>query len=192
LGGHLRALAPPDCYLYLAQEHEPTTVALLLGCAASRAGTGDTATSRMLFLHLPARHPASYPELALPSLVQSAALLAVGLLHQGTGNALMAEIALGEISRRLGGDALPDREGYSLAAGLALGLIALGQGRDCPALGGLRLEERLLRLMQGGPSPEAGTGGAGGWDGTGGAGPLGGGARLGAGRVRRGKATTMA
>jgi anaphase-promoting complex subunit 1 len=153
-------------------------VALLLGCAASHAGSGDAAVSRMLFLHLPARHPASYPEQALPSLVQSAALLSVGLLHRGTGNALMAEIALGEISRRLGGDALPDREGYSLAAGLALGLIALGKGRHFPALGGLRLEERLLRLMHGGPSQEAGGGGWEGGGGAAGAGLPGGGARL--------------
>lgn len=38
----------------------------------------------MLFLHLPTRHPSSYPELEISSLVQAAALLGVGLLFQGS------------------------------------------------------------------------------------------------------------
>ena len=36
-----------------------------------------------------------------------------------------------------------DREGYALAAGLALGLIALGRGRGAAGLADLRLEDRL-------------------------------------------------
>lgn len=48
-----------------------------------------------------------------------------------------------------------DREGYALAAGMALGLITLGQGRDAPGLVGVRLEERLRYFMLGGS--EAGT-----------------------------------
>ena len=36
-----------------------------------------------------------------------------------------------------------DREGYALAAGLALGLIALGRGRSALGLADLHLEERL-------------------------------------------------
>jgi len=36
-----------------------------------------------------------------------------------------------------------DREGFSLAAGLALGLVALGRGRDAIGLSDLRIEGRL-------------------------------------------------
>lgn len=36
------------------------------------------------------------------------------------------------------------REGYALAAGLALGLVVLGAGRSAPGLSGLRLDERLM------------------------------------------------
>lgn len=142
LGAHLRALSPHDWHMYLTLHHEPTTIAMLLGCAASRAGSGDALTSRMLFLHLPSRHPSSYPEVALSAAVQSAALVSVGLLYRGTGNRLVTEIALGEIGRKLPGESIPEREGYSLAAGLALGLVALGRGRDCSSLGDLRIEER--------------------------------------------------
>lgn len=142
LGGHLRALSPHDWHLYLTQHHEPTTIAVLLGCSASRVGSGDPMTSRMLFLHLPSRHPSSYPDVALSASVQSAALVSVGLLYQASANRLMAEIALGEIGRKLAGESVPEREGYALAAGFALGLVALGKGRDCPSLADLRIEER--------------------------------------------------
>ena len=36
-----------------------------------------------------------------------------------------------------------DREGYALAAGLALGLITLGKGRAAAGLADLHLEEKL-------------------------------------------------
>lgn len=36
-----------------------------------------------------------------------------------------------------------DREGYALAAGMALGLITLGQGRAAVGLSDLHIEERL-------------------------------------------------
>jgi hypothetical protein len=57
---------------------------VLLGMAAAKRGTLDATTSKMLFLHVPARHPATYPELELSPLVQAAALLGVGLLYQGS------------------------------------------------------------------------------------------------------------
>ena len=57
---------------------------VLLGMAASKRGTLDPVISKMLFLHIPARHPATYPELELSPLVQASALLGVGLLYQGS------------------------------------------------------------------------------------------------------------
>ncbi|KAL3162204.1 hypothetical protein ABBQ32_009910 [Trebouxia sp. C0010 RCD-2024] len=46
-----------------------------------------------------------------------------------------------------------DREGYALAAGLALGLITLGQGRGAVGLSDLHIEERLRYYMVGGSDP---------------------------------------
>ena len=37
-----------------------------------------------------------------------------------------------------------NREGYALAAGMALGLITLGRGHNTPALADLHLQDRLL------------------------------------------------
>ena len=47
-------------------------------------GSQDATISKTLFLHLPTRHPSSYPELDISPLVQAAALAGVGLLFQGT------------------------------------------------------------------------------------------------------------
>jgi anaphase-promoting complex subunit 1 len=162
LAGHLAALAPGDLYRYLSAEHAPTTAALLLGMAASRRGSGHAAASRVLFLHVPARHPPGFPELELPPLVQAAAVAGVGLLYSGTGHRLMAEVLLTELAAAPGSvDAQPDsREGHALAAGLALGMVVLGHGRGAPQLADLGLETRLARLITHGPAPaRAGTAG---------------------------------
>lgn len=147
---HLGVLAATDVYRYLSQEHEATTVGVLLGMSAAHRGTMDPGISKMLYLHIPARHPPSYPELELPSLVQSAALLAVGLLYQGSAHRLTTEILLAEIGRKPVGDNALDREGHALAAGLALGLVTLGRGRDAWGLADLHIEDRLRYYISGG------------------------------------------
>eukprot|EP00899_Mesostigma_viride_P028297 jgi/Mesvir1/8652/Mv02596-RA.1 len=143
LQGHLSALSAPDMYPYLSQEHVPTTVGLLLGAAAACRGSMHSSISKILFLHIPGRHPSSYPELELSPLVQAAALLSVGLLYQGSAHRLMTEILLDEIGKRPGGESAQDLEGYSLAAGLALGLVTLGQGSTAVGLADLGLCDRL-------------------------------------------------
>lgn len=40
--------------------------------------------ARMMSLHIASKHPQAYPELELSPLVQSAALMGIGLLHRGT------------------------------------------------------------------------------------------------------------
>jgi hypothetical protein len=151
LNGHLSRVTATDLYRYLAQEHEATTVAALLGVSAAKRGTADPATARLCFLHLPARHPLSYPELELPALVQAAALLSVGILHEGTADRMMVEILLAEIGAQPSGERGDfGREGYTLAAGFALGLTTLGLGDNAIGLSDLKIKERLQRYAVGG------------------------------------------
>ncbi len=82
--GHLRCLSATDLFRYLSQEHEATTVGLLIGMGAARAGTMDGTIAKMLFLHIPARHPVGYPDLDVAPTMQAAALLGAGLLYRGT------------------------------------------------------------------------------------------------------------
>jgi anaphase-promoting complex subunit 1 len=43
-----------------------------------------------------------------------------------------------------------DRESYTLAAGLALGLVNLGSGSSLPGMSDLNIDERLIRFIEGG------------------------------------------
>jgi hypothetical protein len=156
-------------------------VGVLLGTAAARRASMDTTVSKMLCLHVPALLPPGFGDLEIPSLVQTAALVGIGLLYQGTAHRLMTEVLLSEVGRKPTSDKVQDREGYSLAAGLALGLVTLGRGSDAVGLQDLQvritsnslhscphppptstsphiplqIENRLGQLMIGGRDPEA-------------------------------------
>ncbi|XP_061351686.1 anaphase-promoting complex subunit 1 [Gastrolobium bilobum] len=127
LHGYLCVLSITDIYQYFSQEHESTTVGVMLGLAASYRGTMQPAISKCLFVHIPFRHPFSYPDLEVPTLLQSAALMAVGILYEGSAH---PQTLQGEIGRRCGGDNVHEREGHAVSAGFALGLVALGRGED--------------------------------------------------------------
>ncbi|CAK7325887.1 unnamed protein product [Dovyalis caffra] len=148
LHGYLRVLVISDIYTYFTQEHESTTVGLMLGLAASYRKTMHPAISKSLYFHIPSRHSSSFPDLELPTLVQSAALVSAGLLYEGSVHPPTMQILLGEIGRRSGGDNVLEREGYAVSAGFSLGLVALGRGED--ALGFLNsLVDRLLQYIGG-------------------------------------------
>ncbi len=83
---HPQNTTPHPQHRYLADEHDPTTVSLLLGTAASKAGTGDPTLTKMLYLHVPGRHPVGYPDFEMSSLVQAAALMGLGLLYRDSCN----------------------------------------------------------------------------------------------------------
>jgi anaphase-promoting complex subunit 1 len=141
-----------DIYEYLTLGHDPTTVGILLGMAAAKHGTADTAVSKMLCLHIPALLPQPFAEMEVSAAAQTAAMTGIGLLYCSTAHRLMAEFLLGEISRRSHGDRTHDREAYTLAAGLALGMITLGKGasHESAGLGDLRVAQRLHRALIGG------------------------------------------
>ncbi|XP_073016150.1 anaphase-promoting complex subunit 1 isoform X1 [Primulina eburnea] len=148
LHGHLRVLTITDIFQYYSQEHESTTVGLMIGLAASYRGTMQPSISKSLYVHLPARHPSSFPELELPTLIQSAALVSVGLLYEGSSHPQTMQILLSEIGRRSGGDNVLEREGYAVSAGFSLGIVALGRGDD--AIGSIdTLVDRLFQYIGG-------------------------------------------
>jgi len=161
LQGHLRhGLKKPDVLLYLDAGHNLTTMAILLGEAATHRGTMDLATRKMLCLHIPSLLPQNISEYDHAPAVQNAAVVGIGLLYMGTVHRLMAEFLIGEIGRRPANDrGCVDRESYALSAGMALGMVTLGQGGNVTGVDGhsrykglsdLRLEDRLHQYMVGG------------------------------------------
>lgn len=91
-------------------------------------------------------------ELDVPQNLQVAALLGIGLVYQGTAHRHMTEVLLTEIGRPPGPEMenCVDRESYSLAAGLALGLVTLKHGGRPTGLSDLNVPDILHYYMVGG------------------------------------------
>ena len=152
-------------------------MAILIGCAASRIGSGDPLLSKTLCLHLPTLLPPQHGDIDISNVVQTSALMGLGLLHSGSGNRLMTEFLLTELVRKPPSNRCDIREAMSLVASLALGLILLGKGSKAYSpevlpsasstvtsskffgIGGglddLCVEERLQKLIDGGKRPES-------------------------------------
>lgn len=152
LQGHLSALSFTIIYDYLSTGHELTSLALLLGLAVSKRGTMDASIAKLLSVHVPSLHPPSSTDLDVPTNVQISALLAIGFLYEGTCHRHITEILLEEIDRKPEGthEFHNFRESYSLTAGLALGLVLLGNGTSGPGIVDLQIEDRLTRFIFGG------------------------------------------
>jgi anaphase-promoting complex subunit 1 len=129
LTGQLSALALTKVYDFLAIGHEMTSISILIGMAASQRGTMHVDIAKLLTIHLPSLHASSSTDLEVPASLQTAALLGVGLLYESTCHRHMTEVLLEEMGRRATDERHFDRESYALSAGLALGFVALGNGR---------------------------------------------------------------
>ena len=126
--GHLTTLTVSDTYDYLVQGHEPTTIAVLIGSAASKLGTADPRLSKTISLHMPALLPSQHGDMDISPAVQTAAFTSLGLLHCGSGHRLMTEFLLTEMSRSPSSDRCDSREAMVTAAAWALGMVLLGKG----------------------------------------------------------------
>ncbi|KAJ1890831.1 Anaphase-promoting complex subunit 1 [Kickxella alabastrina] len=159
--GPLCDVPPWQAFKYLSIRHGLTSIALLMGCACAQRGTMNASVSKILSLHIPTLLPPGSSELMLLSHgTQAAAMLGLGLLYMNSQHRRMSEVMLGELfaiknatlstmTTRLDGadPAESAAECYSLAAGFALGLVALGQGTSSRSLSDLRLLDALTEVM---------------------------------------------
>lgn len=154
----------PEVSNRLGGQHPITQVAVILGLSISLAGQENTDASRCIFLHLPQYHPKSYPEADwCTPMIQTAALMSVGVLYRETRSYNMTKRMLTEIGRRPGtplpessapsGGVIQDREGFALAAGFALGMINLGAGNELTGYYYDKIITQLRRYMLGGLDP---------------------------------------
>lgn len=99
---------------YLSVGHEPTTIAILLGVAASHIGTMDASVSKvrraacksntgsrgaarglqLLSIHIPALQSAASTDLEVPLSVQTAAIVGIGLLFERSYQRHICEVRL--------------------------------------------------------------------------------------------------
>uniref|UniRef100_A0A8C4Q8K5 Anaphase-promoting complex subunit 1 middle domain-containing protein n=1 Tax=Eptatretus burgeri TaxID=7764 RepID=A0A8C4Q8K5_EPTBU len=152
LSGHLCALPTMYIHDFLCKNHNIVSVGLLLGIAAAHLGSMDMSATRLLAVHWPALLPPSNSELEVSHNVQVAAVVGVGLVYQGTAHRHITETLLREIGLPPGPEMqnCTDREAYSLAAGLALGMVCLGHGSNLVGMSDLNVPDQLFQYMVGG------------------------------------------
>ncbi|KAL6453778.1 bimE Negative regulator of mitosis [Candida maltosa Xu316] len=147
LNGHLKRLEEWHIYNYLGPKHPLTSVGLLIGMAASLKGTMDNKLTKVLSVHAVALLPQGANDLNVPTMVQTAGLIGIGLLYLETQHRRMSEILLSQITASVfQNDTEQVHEGYRLAAGIALGLVNLGKGDDLRGLNDTRVIDKLSTL----------------------------------------------
>ena len=154
LGGFLPALRNTDVYQYLVPRHGLTSIGLMLGLTAGNRGTMQEKVSKMLQVHVRAFNEPGFsmPEFSVSVEVQTAAILSIGLLYEGSGQSFILEGLFTELTRcaRYGSE-VDGREGLSLAAGIAIGLVCLGTGEPRVPISKGKLEDRLACFANGDP-----------------------------------------
>lgn len=165
LNGHLKNLEEWHIYNYLGPKHTHTTIALLIGMAASCLGSMNTKLTKVLSVHIFALLPPGSNDLNVPVEVQTAGVIGMGLLYLESSHRRMTETFLGELEGRnkasmnsasgypsgsnTGGffssdDRIHTNESYKLATGFTLGLINLCKGQDLRGLHDVRIVDRLI------------------------------------------------
>lgn len=147
LTGHLRSLLPYHALSYLDLRNDFYSTGVLLGLACSHAGSEDLLITKALSLHTHALLPLGSMELNVSPIIQSSALIGLGLVYAGSKNLRMAEVAMSEVGRTTmaGVDNFGDyAESYSFSAAMAFGLTMLGRGGRVSS----EVDRRLLAQLQ--------------------------------------------
>nr|XP_019044670.1 hypothetical protein I302_06583 [Kwoniella bestiolae CBS 10118]OCF23600.1 hypothetical protein I302_06583 [Kwoniella bestiolae CBS 10118] len=160
LTGHLRSLMTYHAFPLLEPRHDFTSVGLLLGLACSYAGSEDLLITKVLSLHTHALLPLGSMELNASPIIQSSALVGLGLVYAGSRNLRMAEVALSEVGRK----EMPNvdgfaeyQESYSFSTAMAFGLIMLGRGGKSTSEVERRMLVQLRRCILGDSSAVEGS-----------------------------------
>lgn len=147
--GQLDSLDRFDIYKYVEPRQPPFEIAMYLGRAASTAGSMDRMMMGVLSLSLSFLFPPTRDgKVHLPC--EAASMLGFGLLYRASANREVTEILLVQMDRKAISNSDTEKESLSLCSGLALGMVNLGLGSSAPGLEDLNLDERLIRLFEGG------------------------------------------
>ena len=154
--GHMKSVQATDMYSLLVSgdsvaarnsvDREPVMIAVMLGLSCSFRGTHKDTVFRCLSMHVQSLTPTT-EDIEMSLEVQTAALVSIGILCQEKRIGFLSEMLVGEISRLPSDEHFKGRHGYALGAGISLGLILLGKGRNH---GVSNIEDRLINLLNGG------------------------------------------
>ncbi|MES1918312.1 hypothetical protein MHBO_000298 [Bonamia ostreae] len=128
--GYLSSLDSTDLFDYFQSQKEVVSVALLLGFSLRAVGSMDFEITKMVSLHVPNLMPSTLmeSEKTVPSLLQSVAILCLGLLYMSSGNTSMNKVILEIITKSKNDGEEEDLGQLHLSSSLAYGLVNLGKG----------------------------------------------------------------
>ena len=159
LNGHLKKIARWHLLNYLTTKHVLTSVALLLGLGVSYLGTKDPKITKLLSVHIAAMLPPGAADLKINVWIQTAGIMALGLLyfdtrHRRTSEVLLSELTItGKLVAFSYSSSIPQElqrdESYRLACGFALGFINLGKGNDFRSADERAMVDRMCRIAEG-------------------------------------------
>lgn len=159
LTGHLKKMARWHLLNYLTTKHVLTSVALLLGLGVSYLGTKDPKITKLLSVHIAAMLPPGAADLKINVWIQTAGIMALGLLyyetrHRRTSEVLLSELTItGKTPAFSYSSSIPPElqrdESYRLACGFALGFINLGKGPDLRGFDERKMVDLLCRIIEG-------------------------------------------
>ncbi|XP_060532637.1 anaphase-promoting complex subunit 1 isoform X2 [Cylas formicarius] len=152
LNGHLKNLEVLSTFDYFGKLTEMTRLGILLGLTAAFRGSCSQFLTKILSIHVEGLQPPTSMEVDVSQNLQVTGLLGIGLLYQGSAHRHITEVLLSEIGRPPGPEMenSVDRESYSLAAGLALGLVMLKYGDQPAGMSDLNVPDTLHYFMVGG------------------------------------------
>lgn len=129
LNGHLSVLGEWQLYNFLSPKNTYVSIGLLLGMCISMRGSMSLKMTKVLSVHVLALLPPGSSNLNIDYKIQSAGMIALGILYENTHNRRISELFSTEITSSIivTEENVPD-EGYRLACGIALGLINMGCG----------------------------------------------------------------
>jgi anaphase-promoting complex subunit 1 len=159
LNGHLKKIARWHLLNYLTTKHILTSVALLLGLGVSYLGSKDSKIIKLLSVHIAAMLPPGAADLKINIWIQTAGIMALGLLyydsrHRRTSEVLLSELTISAKSVAFSySSSIPPElqrdESYRLACGLALGFINLGKGPELRSNDERAMIDRMCRIAEG-------------------------------------------
>ena len=156
LQGFFSCFTIADIYFNLRTCNDSRIISTILGLGTSRIPANRINMSEIILkafnLHLEFNY-SSTSEVKISRIVQSAAMISIGLYHLQMSKKAMSETMLAQIEARAFNENNKDRECHSLSAGFSLGIINLARGSDIPSVRDVKLDERLFQFIYGGKSP---------------------------------------
>jgi hypothetical protein len=151
--GFFNCYTMSDVYFNLKAGNDARIIGTLLGLAASKLPNQRAAMEETILkainLHLEFNFMTNQ-EIQLSRMIQSAAMIAMGMYHKGLCKKSLSEMMLVQIEAKPFNESNNDREGHSLAAGFSLGFINLGKGSNVPSIKDIKIDEKLFNLIKDG------------------------------------------